>query len=213
MKQMCTLFVLVAVALHSIAVSQPFDPDPDGMCFYFDEEATIWCQHVDDWVPAYSAGPTITAYLLVTRPGTPHPSIWAWEAHVDIVTNSYTPPTGLTLTPGAAAYDLENGDYVVGCYGDWAIPITGEAVVIAWVDVAWIGFEGHAQAGFFLGGIEGSESFPDGPGYESGPGLLSPCHTFADQWGACAWINDPIYDCLEEIGREVMSWGMVKSLY
>lgn len=174
MKTLPVFWTLAALVVASLAaVAEPIDPDPDGMSFYFDTEATDYCLHLDYWLPGIEPGPTATAYLIVTRPDTPHPSVLAWEAHIDIVTNSYTPPTGLTLTPGATVYDQADGDYVVGCYGDAAILITGDAVVIAWVDVAWLGFEGFATAGFFLGAIEGSESFPDGPGYESGPGLFS----------------------------------------
>ncbi len=83
--------VLMIVAFSTVALAEPIDPDPDGMSVYFDTEGTVYCLEVDDWEPAAGAGPEITAYLLVTRPDTPFPYIQAWEAHVEMHTNSHTP--------------------------------------------------------------------------------------------------------------------------
>lgn len=205
-------FVIVFLLLATCAGAQPIDPDPDGMGFYFDTEGIEYCIDVDDWVPAFGAGPTIMGYLIVTRPDTPFPSIQAWEAQVIIMTNSYTPPTGLVLTPGAVDYDGDPNDYVVGCGGTAAIPITGEAVVIASVEMAWLGFEGHAEAHVELYRVQGSQSFPDGPGYAAEAGFLSPCQPYQYPWGDCAWINHTD-GCGPHIANEGMTWGAVKNLY
>ncbi|MBC8424123.1 hypothetical protein H8E07_08375 [bacterium] len=209
MKKMFALAAVAVLAFVSFAVAQPIDPDADGMSFYFDEGATEYCLMVDDWVPAIGAGPTIMGYLVVTNPNTPYPSIQAWEAVVIMTTNSYTPPTGLTLTPGAADYDGDLNDYVVGCGGTAAIPITGDTAVIATVSMAWLGFEGSASAVVEIYGVAGSISFPEGPGYAAEAGFPSPCQPLLGAWGPCAWING---DC-NPIANEDLTWGAVKSLY
>jgi hypothetical protein len=206
LNKISAIVSILAVALCGLATAEPIDPDPDGMSFYFDTGGTIYCLEIDDWEPAVGAGPTVTAYLLVTRPDTPFPGIQAWEAHVEILSNAYM-STGLVLTPGCGTFGIDY-DYMAGC--SWApIPITGDAVMIASAELSWLGTEGHAEATFILRGIEGSLSFPDSPGYAAEPGYPSPCQPLFGEWGEVAWING---GCLT-IAGEVMTWGMVKSLY
>lgn len=201
-------FLIVLMLLATCVGAVPVDPDPDGMGMYFDTEGVNSCIWVDDWVPAIGAGPNITVYLLVTHPDTPYPSIQAWEAHVEFITNSYTPPSGLTLPALAVDYDGDLDDYVVGCGGAAAIPITGDATVIAWADLTWLGYEGSASATCLLRGVDGSQSFPEGPGYAAEAGFPSPCHSLWGIWGPVSWING-----LCPTANESMTWGSVKSLY
>ena len=201
-------FLIVLLLLATCAAAQPIDSDPDGMSFYFDTDGTEYCLTVDDWVPAPYAGFCVTAFLLVTCPDTPFPSIQAWEAHVEIVTNSMTPPLGLRLASCAVNYSSDPYDYYVGFCPCIGVEITGDATVIAWVELSWSGWEGHAEATFILEGVEDSLSFPDGPGYAAEAGFPSPCQPLFSDWGACAWINN---DCTTP--NEGMSWGAVKSLF
>ncbi|MBC8424959.1 hypothetical protein H8E07_12615 [bacterium] len=211
--------VLVALAVVLICgpvAAQWIDPDPDGMSLYFDEEATIWCGSVDDWVPAIGAGPSFSVYLIVTNPSTGFPSIRAWEARVEITTNSFIPYEGLTLTPGAIDTDPDPDNYVVGCGGLYdGILIHDDTVVLAIAELQWLGFEGTATGTFELCGVEGSLSFSDGPGYAVAPGYLYPCQSFfgTDNWGVCAYLNPGAHECEPIIASENMTWGMVKSLY
>lgn len=200
--------LIVLMLLATCAGAEPIDPDPDGMSFYFDTEGMIYCLELDDWEPAVGAGPTVDAYLLVTRPDTPFPAIQAWEAHLEIVNNSYLYPY-IRVTPGCYTYDNPLGDYVVGCAGPAAIPITSDAVMIASAELSWLGTEGHAEATCILRGVEGSLSFPDGPGYAAEAGYPSPCQPLFGAWGEVAWING---GC-QTIGDEGMTWGTVKGLY
>ena len=170
MKPMTFMIVALFLILGVPGFADPIDPDPDGMSVYFDLEATTYALYVDDWEPAIGAGPTIPAYLMITRPEPPYsfPGIQAWEAHIEIETNSYTPPTGWLLTSGFSDFDGDPDDYLAGgCM--CVIPFTGPAILIASVELNWLGTEGHAEAEFFLSGIEGSLSFPEGPGYCAGP--------------------------------------------
>jgi len=209
MKTLLMLTPLVMGACGVPAGAQPLDPDPDGMSFYFDTEGMTNCLELDDWEPAVGAGPTVMAYLLVTNPDTPFPSIQAWVAYAEIIMNSDTPTWGLTLTPGASTYDgLPPGWYEVGCGGAAAIPITGSATVIAWAELSWLGTEGHAEATFILRGIEGSYFDPD-PGYAAAAGYPSSCQSPFGEWGEVAWING---GC-QTIGGEDLTWGAMKELY
>ena len=199
-----TLTSLIIVA--SAAVAVPIDPDPDGMSIYFDTEATVYCLELDDWEPAAGAGPTITAYLMVTRADTPFPGIQAWEAHVEIHSNSLIPTHYLTLTPSMADYHPGPYDYIAG---NWPVWITGDATVIASAELEWSGWEGHAEATFILRGVEDSIAFPDGPGYAPEAGFLHPCQPLFGAWGEVAWING---GC-QTVGDEDLTWGSVKRLY
>ncbi|MBC8424124.1 hypothetical protein H8E07_08380 [bacterium] len=209
MKKMLALTAMAVIAFSGFAMAQPVDPDSDGMSFYFDTEGMNYCMQVDDWVPAIGAGPTFMGYVLVTRADTPYPSIQAWEAQVIFTSNSYTPPTGLALTPGAADYDGDLNDYVVGCGGAAAIAITGDATVIASVELTWLGFEGHASLTVEMYGVAGSISFPEGPGYAAEAGFPSPCQCIFGTWGPVAWVNETC----NPVANEDMTWGSVKSLY
>jgi len=208
------LMMLVVVFVCESTAAQPVDPDPDGMGVYFDTEGMTWCLDVDDWVPMIGAGPTIPAYLLVTRPSTSLPNIHGWEAHVEIVTNSFTPPTGWTLTPGAVNTGKE-GDYVVDVSGTASIPIMGDAVMLATIEIAWLGFEGHASAIISLRGVEGSQLHPGGPGYHSDDATAPvPCQCYFGSWGPVAWVNgdcNPVWPY--RVVDESLTWGEVKSLY
>jgi hypothetical protein len=198
---------MAVIVFCSPASAEPIDPDPDGMGIYFDTEGTAYCLTVDDWEPAVGAGPTIDVYLLVTRPDTPYPSILAWETHVEIISNSLIPTHYLTVTPGCAFYMPEE-DYVIGCsYAP--IPIIDDVAMIASAELSWLGTEGHAEVTFIMRGVQGSLSFPDGPGYASAPGFPSPCQPLFGEWGEVAWVNG---NC-QTIAGEDMAWGMVKSLY
>jgi len=200
--------LIMLMLLATCTAAHPVDPDPDGMGVYFNPEGSDYCIWVEDWVPGPGAGPgLVNAYLLVTRPDTPFPSIQAWEAQLSIVTNSYLQPV-VTLTPGASDYDSDPEDYVVGCGGANAIPISGDAVVIANIALEFLGFEGSAYVAVSLAGVPDSQSFPDGPGYAAEAGFLSPCHSIWGSWGPVAYING---DC--PIATEDMTWGAVKSLY
>jgi hypothetical protein len=199
---------IFTVAICGPAMAEPIDPDPDGMSVYFDTEGTIYCLELDDWEPAAGAGPTVMAYLLVTRPDTPFPGIQAWEAHAEIYMNSLIPTWHFTLLPGAYMWGIEDNNYIVGC-ATAPIPITGDAVMIASAELNWLGTEGHAEATFILSGVEGSLGFPDGPGYAAEAGYPSPCQPLFGEWGEVAWING---GC-QTIAGEDMTWGMVKSLY
>jgi len=203
--------LIVIMLLATCAGAQPSDPDPDGMSFYFDTFGVEYCLTVDDWIPGTGNGPTVTAYLLVTRPDTPFPQILAWEAHAEILTNSYSPPTGLTLTSGAADYDGDPDDYVVDL-SHALLPITGDATVIAHVDISWLGYEGHAEATLILRSIEDSLYFPDNPGYAVEAGFPIPCQPLFGAWGEVAWINMDAPACLWGTSED-MTWGMVKRLY
>ncbi len=97
-------------------------------------------------------------------------------------------------------------DYIAG---NWPVPITGDATVIASVDLSWSGWEGHAEATFILRGVEDSIAFPDGSGYAPEAGFLSPCQSLFGAWGEVAWING---GCLTVSDVE-LTWGAVKSLY
>ncbi len=213
MKTLLRLVTLAALFVAaSAAVAEPIDPDPDGMSIYFDTDATVYCLELDDWEPAAGAGPTVTAYLIITRPFLPSPwfhTIQAWEAHLEIVTNSYTlPPTVWWLAGnGMADYGPGVDDYVIGL--GYGVPITGDATVIAWIDLPWSGWEGHAEATFILLGVEYSLSFPDGPGYAAEAGFPSPCQPLFGAWGEVAWING---GC-QTIADEELTWGAVKGLY
>jgi hypothetical protein len=202
-KWISLLAVLLVVLISAPVIAQPIDPDPDGMSFYFDTEGTEYCMTVDDWEPAPYAGFCVNAFLLVTHPDTPFPRIHGWEAHIGIETNA--PSSHVNLLPGMADMDGDPDDYVIGGYGP---TITGDATVIAWVRLRWYGFEGHAEASILLRGVDGSLSFPDGPGYWAEVGNPSPCQPLFDDWGACAWIGN---DCTTP--NEGMTWGAVKRLY
>ncbi len=210
------LTVLAVIVVCGPAAAQWSDPDPDGMSLYFDEDATIWCGIVHPWMPGPGAGPSFFVYLIVTNPSTNFPSIKAWEARVEITTNSYIPYEGLTLTPGALDADPDPDNYLVGCGGLYdAIVIDDDTVVLASAELRWLGFEGAAAGTFHLYGIEGSLSFPDGPGYAAAPGYLYPCQSLigTNLWGECAYLNPSGHQCEPIIASEVMTWGMVKSLY
>jgi len=178
------------------------------MSFYFDTDGVEYCLTLDDWIPGPGNGLAVTAYLLVTRPDTPFPWIQVWEAHAEILTNSYSPPTGLTLTSGAADYAADPDDYVIDL-SHALLPITGDATVIAHVDISWLGHEGHAEATFILRSIEDSLHFPDSPGYAVEAGFPIPCQPLFAAWGEVAWING---GCLTG-GDEGLTWGAVKRLY
>ena len=187
MKTLLFLVSLFVIGFCVPASAQPIDPDPDGMSIYFDTEGTIYCLEVDDWEPAAGAGPTVDAYLLVTRPDTPYPSIQAWVAHIEIETNSLAPyPAAVYLTPGMTDYHAGPDDYIVG---NWFTLITGDATVIASIDLSWSGWEGHAEATLILEGVEDTIAFPDGPGFAAEAGFLSPCQPLFGAWGEVAWIN------------------------
>ena len=204
-------FLIVMMLLAACASAEPIDPDPDGMGVYFDTEGMEYCIVVDDWVPGPGAGPgVIDAFLLVTRPDTPFPTIQAWEAQINITTNSYLAPV-VTLTPGAADYDADPEDYVVGAGGANANPITGNATVIANIALEFLGFEGTASVIVTMGGVPGSLSFPDGPGYAAEAGFPSPCQSRFGVWGGNAWINADCHGWI--IANEELTWGTVKSLY
>ena len=210
MKAMTLMIVALFLILGVQVLADPIDPDPDGMGFYFDTAGTVYCLELDDWEPAVGAGPTVMAYLLVTNPDTPFPSIQGWEAFAMILTNSDMSTGYLWLTPGAADYDgMPPGEYVVGCGGPAAIPITGGATVIAWAELSWLGTEGHAEATCIVRGLDGSPSFPDGPGYAAEMGYPSPCQSLFGTWGEVAWING---GC-QTVSDEGMTWGAVKGLY
>ena len=196
--------LIVILLFATCALAEPIDPDPDGMGIYFDTEGTEYCIAVDDWVPAPHAGFCVNAFLLVTRPDTSFPTIQGWEAHIEIDTNSIY-SSQVNLLPGMADMDGDPDDFVIGGLGP---TITGDATVIAWIDMKWYGFEGHAEASILLRGVEGSQSFPDGPGYWAEAGFLSPCQPLFGDWGVCAWISN---DCTTP--NEGMTWGGVKSLY
>jgi hypothetical protein len=216
MKTSSLLVVLAVVVLGGFAAAQPIDPDPDGMGVYFDTAGSEYCLVVDDWIPGPGAGPGyIYAYLLVTRPSTNLPYIQGWEAHVEIVTNSYFLAPELTLTPGAFNTGREAGDYMVDAGGAAAIPITGDVVMLASVEIEWLGYEGHASGTIRVQGVADSPLFPDGPGYYSDEAATpAPCQSFFGNWGECAWING---DCgwiwPAPSADERLSWGDVKSLY
>ncbi len=208
MKKMLALTAMAVIAFSGLALAQ-LDPDADGMSVYFDDQGMSYCLEVDPWVPGPGAGPgLIEAYLLVTRPDTPYPTIQAWEAQINITTNSYLVPV-VNLTPGAADYDADLEDFVVGCGGVNAIPITGDATVIANIELEFLGFEGTAEVVVNMNGVPGSLSFPDGPGYAAEAGFPSPCQCIFGAWGDVAWINN----CMHPVANEDMTWGSVKSLY
>ncbi len=201
------LILASIIAIGGFASAQPIDPDPDGMSIYFDTEGQDFIVLVHPWEPALDAGPTISTYLLLTRPSTPFWAVKGWEARIEFETNSFTPPLGMTLTPGAVDLDDDPDDYVVECDDTALIPITGDVVVLASVEFSWLGFEGYAVATIHLYGVEGSASFPVSPGYISGLGLLTPCHCIFSTWGGVAFVTN------ELIRNEDMAWGDVKSLY
>ena len=206
-----SILIPAVIVFSGLAVAPPIDPNPDGMGFYFDTEGAEFCMTVDDWTPAIGAGPTITAYLLVTRPDTPFPTIQAWEAHIEIETNSFAPhPAAVYLTPGMADYNGDPDDWVVS---NLPITITGDATMIARIEITWLGFEGHAQATILLDGVDGSLSFPDGPGYAAEAGFPTPCQPYHGNWGICAWINTTGLECGPDIANDAMTWGEVKGLY
>ena len=213
MKKMYALFVLTAVALHTVAVAQPIDPDPDGMGMYFGDWGSERCLIVDDWTPGIGNGVTIVVYLLVTRPSTSLPYIQGWEAHVEIDTNSYLPTTSLTLSPGAINLAKNLDDYVVVANGDAAIPSQGHAVTLATAELVWLGPEGHAWAEIRLGGVEGSLLFPDSPGYYSDDSAApTPCRHEFGPWGAYTWVNGNCIWVSDRVVDENLTWGEVKSL-
>ncbi|MBC8424961.1 hypothetical protein H8E07_12625 [bacterium] len=213
MNRTAALSVLMILACGA-AVAQPIDPDPDGMSIYFDESGSTYCLTVDDWVPMIGAGPTINIYLLVTRPSTPLPYIQGWEAHVEIMMNSYTPTTSLTPTPGAIDLAKEPDDYVVVADGDAAIQVGGDTVILATAELAWLGFEGHAEAWLLLRGVEGSQLFPVSPGYYSDESEApTPCQALFGGWGRCIWVNGDCHWWTDRLVDESLTWGEVKSLY
>ena len=207
MKAFMFAAILISIGYGYPAVAQPVDPDPDGMSIYFDTEGMSWCLEVPSWEPALGAGPAIDAYLLVTNPDTPYPSILAWEAHVEIISNSLIPTLYLDPTPGCVVTIITE-DYVMGCIAN-PIPIIDGVAMIASAQLHWLGTEGHAAATFIVRGVEGSISFADGPGYASAPGFASPCQPLFGAWGEVAWING---GC-QTVGDESLTWGAVKGLY
>ena len=99
--------------------------------------------------------------------------------------------------------------------GDAAIPVTGEAVLLATIEMAWLGFEGRATAAIHLSSVMNSALLPDGPGYHSDEAATpTPCQSLFHSWGVCALIDS---DC--DLGwsapsaNEDMTWGAVKRLY
>jgi hypothetical protein len=207
MRTLSILAAFIIIVCGGFASAEPIDPDPDGMSIYFDTEGTIYCLELDDWEPAAGAGPEITAYLMVTRPDPPYPAsyVQAWEAHMEIDTNSFLPPL-VYLTPGMSDYNGDPNDYQVS---GWGTPITGDVAVIASIRITWQGLEGHAQATYSLWRVDESLAFPDGPGYVAWAGFPTPCQPLFGEWGEVAWING---GCLT-IADESLTWGEVKSLY
>jgi hypothetical protein len=207
MKKMLAFAAILV--LSGIAMAEPIDPDADGMSVYFDTEGIEYCLTIDDWAPGPGVGPgDVPAYLLVTRENSPYPGIQAWEAALTVTTNAIL-GADITLTPGASDYNADPDLFVVGCGGPAAIPFTGDATVIANITIGFFGYEGTASATITLGGVPGSLSFPDGPGYAAEAGFPSPCQPLFGAWGDVAWING---DC-NPIANEEMTWGSVKSLY
>ncbi len=203
------ILLLAAVgAFASPHVPYPPEQSPNGLSVYFDLEGETYCVVVEDWTPGPEAGFTVMAYLLLTYPETDFPSVQAWEANVYVTTNSYLYPT-VSLTPGAIDIDPDPYDYVVDCGGAAAIPITGDFTMLASIELPWLGFEGTAECTAHVGGVNGSESFPDGAGYIPEPGFPIPCTSAYYSWGDCAWID---HECFV-IGTEGMAWGDIKSLY
>ncbi len=207
--------ILALVMISGLAKAQPVYPHPDGMSVYFDEVGMDYCLSVDDWVPAIWAGPTISAYLIVTRPSTPLPYIQGWEAQIEIMSNSYLLPPAWTLTPGAVNIGKEPGDYIVDAGGAASIPITSDSVLLASIELVWLGFEGHAEARISMYGVPGSQLHPEGPGYHSDEAATPiSCRCFFGSWGPVAWVNG---DCGFLWPRpsidEDLTWGEVKSLY
>ncbi|MBC8424962.1 hypothetical protein H8E07_12630 [bacterium] len=211
MQKLLFLVWLILIGCGAPVTAEPIDPDHDGMSVYFDEEATTFAYYVDDWIPAIGAGPTITAYLIITRPYLPYPFLYirAWEAHIEIITNSLTPPLRMQLEPCSVDYDNDPDDYVIGFCPCIGIDITGDAVILGHVELNWLGIEGRAEAEFFITGVEGSLHFPDGPGYAVEAGFPSPCQPIFGTWGLCAWVNVHTIP----IKNETMTWGDVKTLY
>ncbi len=210
---MKTLTILATLlAFVGTAAAWPYDPDPDGMNIYFDEDATVLC--VEE-APIFVGVPV---YLVLTNPTTSQPHVLSWEAQViyegnaefGIDANGHPQWTfaggGLNLGQGA--------DYIVGTANP-PLDIDGPATVLATASLAFVAGEpGRAQ--FWVGRVTGSNTFPDGPGYTSEIGVSTPCHNIFDNNGwSCAWINPAYYGVWEcpPLANEAMTWGEVKALY
>lgn len=207
-RMILILLLLAAVGASASPIAPQPQQAPDGMSVYFDLVGDVSCGIIEDWTPGIEAGFTVMAYLLLTFPETEFPSVKAWEAHLEIETNAYLVPV-VNLTPGAIDIDPDEDDYVVGCGGTAAIPITGDFTVLATLELRWLGYEGSAGCTITLEGVEDSVSFPAGAGYIPEPGFPIPCTSAWTTWGPCAWIGDYCWD----VGNEGMTWGQVKSLY
>jgi len=199
-------YLIVILLFPACAAAQPIDPDPDGMSVFLEYEGEMdYCMTMDDWFPAPPpAGPgTITVFLLLTRPSTDQDVITNWEARVDLHCNSLLAPDVMNVAYNHVDHDDDPDDYVIEGY----IPLSGDSTILAWFDIEYLGYEGHVEIMVELAGVEGSQVFSDGPGYQA-HGVF-PCQSMLGSWGPMAWVNGPC----ATIADERMAWGAVKSLY
>ena len=200
---MKTLLMLLAIAVFTTgAIAQPIDPDMDGMGIYFEPDgALIPCAHTGGGIAA------ITAYLLITRPS--HGEVVAWEARIVSEVDAFSAGSWVLANGGTNVG--EGDDYIVGL-GANPIGVTGQAVILATRDMVFFGMPTDFAL-FYLGGVPGSLSFPDGtPGYAADLGLFVPgqvWHGSLDE--PVASVNDS--SICDTVANENMAWGHVKSLY
>ncbi len=208
LKKIFLITLLIVIAIPCSTYAQ-IDPDPDGMSIYFDLEAMCFMVHT---IPgAYSP---ITAFLMVTNPSTPHPKITGWEAHLEVDGNPGLPIPNRWTILGSDGVDVTTGnDYIQTV----DLPIMGSVTILAHITVSFIGYEVNPTCTFTMGGVPGSTTFTEGPGYIAAPGDPIPAIAIFGSWDIeTAWINGMDEGCSpipNPFPVEVMTWGAVKSLY
>ncbi len=206
-KMMCAIAIIIVFASIVPASAQVNHRD-DGMGIYFDLDATFFCY---DYSPLQGLT-EITAYLMLTRPSTPQPSVLAWEARLEIEGNPLIPIPASWIVIGEGATHYGSGpDYIVGV----DVPITGSVTMLAYITLTFIGYEVDPGAAFTIGRIPGSTTFPEGPGYtaEVGNPIPAGLPAIGDWSRPSAYITWGMDFCNPIIPNKIMTWGAVKSLY
>ena len=199
-------FSLVVILLAATATAQP-ELVQDGMGFFFDTEATTYCEDYDP-APGYIQ---FTAYLVLINPSTDQPELIAWEARLEIEANPSVPVPSAWTVIGNNMFPSPcmGGDCIVGAI----IPFANPATVLAHITLSYLGNEVDPYCTISIERIPGSLSFAEGPGYTAEISVPIPANPIVGTWGEpSAWINHPDGPC-DVVANEPMTWGAVKSLY
>jgi len=178
-------------------------PGPNSFGVYLDTESTAYPVCAD--VAAFAQQ---TVWCCVTNPT--GFQVAGWEAMVTITNDSaffgdWELVSGLNVGSGNQ-FVVGNGLEPLQINPQGVVPLMSITMVVVSVD---------DPIEFYIEGVPGSLSFPDGPGYAEEVGAAIPCVTSTGSQATPVFIINPVGGAGEctLVPNEDSSWGAVKTLY